>query len=112
MKKNDQVFYVGQKAFIEKNGDVLILILPNGMLDFPGGKIQEGETDLDTAFKREVKEETGLDIEILKPFYRWYFELGPNHPQDGEKVFLIGFKCKYNAGEITISSEHTDYKWV
>jgi 8-oxo-dGTP pyrophosphatase MutT (NUDIX family) len=68
--KKDQVFSVGQKAFIEKNGEILVLILPNGMLDFPGGKIQEGETDLDIAFKREVKEETGLDIEIGQPLYR------------------------------------------
>ena len=82
--KNDQLFYVGQKAFIEKDGKVLVLFLPNGMLDFPGGKLQEGEVDLDLAFKREVKEETGLDMEIGRPFYRWFFEINKEYPKAGE----------------------------
>ena len=41
--KNDALFCVGQKAFIEKDGKVLILGDPTEGLDFPGGKIQDGE---------------------------------------------------------------------
>ena len=41
--KDDALFCVGQKAFIEKEGKVLILHDPVEGLDFPGGKIQEGE---------------------------------------------------------------------
>lgn len=109
---HDQVFFVAQKAFIEKNGEVLILFLPNGLLDFPGGKIQEGEPDLDSALRREVKEETGLDIEIGEPVHRWYFELPPQHPHAGKKVFLVGMSCKYLGGDIKVSPEHKLYKWV
>lgn len=108
----DQIFYVGQKAFIDKNGEVLILILPNGFLDFPGGKIQIGETDLDASFRREVMEETGLSVEVCQLFYRWVFEFHSEHPQAGKKVFLVGFKCKYIDGEIQMSSEHKEYRWV
>jgi len=108
----DQPFYVGQKAFINKNGEVLILTLPNGWLDFPGGKIQEGEIDFDAAIKREVLEETGLKIEVGEIFHRWSFELGPKHKQAGKRVFLLGFKCNYISGEIKISEEHKGYKWV
>ena len=44
--KEDQVFYVGQKAFIDKDSQILVLNDSlNGELDFPGGKIQEGEFD-------------------------------------------------------------------
>lgn len=108
----DQIFYVGQKAFISKGGEVLILMLPSGMLDFPGGKIQIGETDLDTSIKREVEEETGLDIEVGEPFHRWCFEFPSNHSKAGHKVFLVGLKCEYKGGTIELSREHTDYKWV
>ena len=81
-------------------------------LDFPGGKIQEGEDDFDEALKREVREETGLEIEVGEPFTRWYFEFGQDHRNAGKKVFLIGFKCKYKSGEVKISDEHSEYKWV
>ena len=39
----DALFCVGQKAFIEKDGKVLVLNDPEEGLDFPGGKIQVGE---------------------------------------------------------------------
>jgi hypothetical protein len=41
----DQLLYVGQKAFVEKAGKVLVVMDPDLGLDFPDGKIQEGETD-------------------------------------------------------------------
>ena len=43
--KNDVLLCVGQKAFIKKDGKVLVLFAsdPGSPLDFPGGKIQEGE---------------------------------------------------------------------
>jgi hypothetical protein len=43
--KDDALFCVGQKAFIEKDGEILVLNDPLEGLDFPGGKIQVGETD-------------------------------------------------------------------
>jgi len=110
--KKDQSFYIGQKAFIERNGEVLVLILPNGWIDFPGGKIQEGETDFDAAFKREVQEETGLTIEIGEFFHRWYFTFDSTHKNAGKKVFLLGFKCAYKKGDVSISNEHIGFKWV
>ena len=38
--KKDALFCVGQKAFIDKNGEILILNDQIEGLDFPGGKIQ------------------------------------------------------------------------
>jgi hypothetical protein len=32
----DEVFYVGQKAFIEKDGEVLVIFDPKEGLDYPG----------------------------------------------------------------------------
>lgn len=108
----DNEFFVGQKAFIDKNGEVLILNHPKYGLDFPGGKIQIGEEDFDKALHREVKEETGLEIEIGKPFTRWFFKFGENHSKAGKKIFLLGFKCRYIGGSVNLSNEHNGYKWV
>lgn len=112
MKKEDALFCVGQKAFIEKDGSVLILNDPLEGLDFPGGKIQVGETDFVEALKREVREETMLEIEIGEPFIVWYNEFALPHRNAGKKVYLIGFKCKYKSGEVVLSNEHDNFRWV
>lgn len=108
----DKLFYVGQKAFIDKGGSVLILNDPVNGLDFPGGKIQVGENDFGEALKREVREETGLEIEIGSPFATWYYEFETGHRNAGKQVFLVGFRCRYISGEVKLSDEHDGYTWV
>ncbi len=110
--EDDKLFYVGQKAFIEKGGQVLVLIDPDLGLDFPGGKIQEGEADFDVSLKREVKEETDLDIKVGDPFTRWFFKFRKGHRNEGKEVYLVGFRCSYVDGEVKISEEHSEFKWV
>ncbi len=117
--KKDALFCVGQKAFIEKNGTILVLNDPLDGLDFPGGKIQEGEAkdgnaeSLIFALKREVKEETGLEIEVLEPFAVWYRKFSnTSHRNYGKEVYLVAFQCKYVSGEIRLSDEHNEFKWV
>lgn len=116
--KNDALFCVGQKAFIERDGQVLILNDPKEKLDFPGGKIQEEEaidgerSSLVKALEREVKEETGLEIEVGDPFAVWYHEFSKDHRNYGKVVYLVGFKCKYVSGEIKLSDEHDNFNWV
>lgn len=116
--KNDALFCVGQKAFIDKDGKVLVLNDPIEGLDFPGGKIQEGEvvngdvSSLIRSLKREVKEETGLDIEIFDPFAVWYHEFLKEHRNYGKNTYLVAFRCKYVSGELQLSDEHDKFKWV
>ena len=107
----DQEFFVGQKAFIEKDGKVLVLKANFG-IDFPGGKIQEGEADFTKALKREVKEETSLTIQVGKIFATWQVRIEKGHKNEGKKVFLLGYKCKYLFGNVKLSHEHIGYKWV
>ena len=116
--KDDALFCVGQKAFIEKDGKVLILYDPVEGLDFPGGKIQEGEakdgnaSSLAVSLQREVREETGLEIEVFNPFHVWYHEFPKSHRNYGKVVYLIAFRCKYISGDIKLSSEHNNFRWV
>ena len=97
-------FEVGQKAFIERDGRVLILFFPNGWLDFPGGRINEGEDDLGEALRREIREETTLEVAITAPFATWLGRAGT--------VLLVGYRCSYVSGEVTLSDEHNDFRWV
>jgi len=102
--KDDALFCIGQKAFIEKNGKVLVLFDPVEGLDFPGGKIQEGEakdgdaSSLIKSLQREAMEETGLEIEVFNPFAVWYHEFPKNHRNYPKVVYLVGFRCNINQG--------------
>lgn len=110
--KEDAQFYVGQKAFIQKGDEVLVLGDPHEGLDYPGGKIQEGETSIVESLKREVREETGLEIEVGEPFATWTNTFPPSHRLAGKKVYLVGYRCNYVSGEIKLSDEHDKYRWV
>lgn len=111
---DDLVCFIGQKAFIGKNGELLILHDPSMGLDLPGGKVMEGESDLSKALQREVKEEIGLEITVGKPFYTWFFTIPQDsgHRSAGKKIFNVGYRCTYVSGKITLSSEHDWYKWI
>ena len=109
----DQVFWVGQKAFIVRDdGAVLVLRDPAEGLDFPGGKIQRGEEDLARSLQREVHEETGIEIDIGEPFVTWWNEFPARHKYAGKKVFLVGYRCRLLSGEVRLSSEHDQFRWV
>ena len=108
----DELMYVAQKAFIEKDGAILIVDDPKEGLDFPGGKVQQGESDLAESLRREVREECGLEIEIGAPFITWISILPPGHRNAGKKICIIGYKCRYVSGEVALSEEHTGYRWV
>jgi 8-oxo-dGTP diphosphatase len=110
--KEHELFYVGQKAFIEKDGNVLILNDPINGLDFPGGRIQIGESNFNEALQREVREETTLEIEIGEPFTRWSTTLPKNHRRAGKRIFLVGYRCNYASGNIILSNEHDSFRWV
>ena len=106
----DQLFYAGQKAFIEKDGEVLLLF-DNLGLDFPGGKIRKGEKDLAEALKREVREETTLEIEVGEIFTSWIVEFPP-YDRTTNFVFLTGYYCTYVSGDMKLSDEHDKFIWV
>jgi 8-oxo-dGTP pyrophosphatase MutT (NUDIX family) len=99
-----QLFQVGQKALIERDGRVLVMFFPNGGLDLPGGRIDQGESDLNAALLREIREETSLEIEIGPPFSTWI--------SVGGRVYVVVFRCRYVSGEVVLSHEHGAYRWI
>ncbi len=71
-----------------------------------GGKVEENETE-EEAIRREVKEETGLEIEILE-------KVGEKIVKDFEEksIRVVTFLCKAKKGEPTAESDLVDVKWV
>ncbi len=106
--------FIGLKAIIEKDGKVLVLHDPQMGPDLPGGKVQERETDLIRALQREVREETGLEINVGDVFATWIFTIpiSSNHRSAGKKIFTVAYRCQYISGDIQLSHEHDSFIWV
>ncbi len=88
----------------------LILHYAKGHWDLPKGHMEPGETKEQTAL-RELQEETGLTAKIDPGFeetFDFYFsEDGNRH----HKVVYF-FKGKADSGDVVLSHEHQDYKWL
>jgi 8-oxo-dGTP diphosphatase len=71
-----------------------------------GGKLEFGE-DTETCLKREVREEVNLEIDIEGIIYAKNVLIN-----EETQMFLVVYLCRYKDGEVKLSDEHTDFKWV
>lgn len=110
--------FVGAKALI-KNHDGKVLIVKEagsyeegsniGRFDIVGGRIEPEEPILE-GLKREVKEESGLDIEVLN-----VLDVSENYPIiKTEKVHIIRvtYLCQSSTGDVVLSEDHDSYEWI
>ena len=101
------------KAFIVDSRNH-VLILKRALNDperpyffeIPGGRLNPHE-DIFIGLRREIKEETGLDIEPLFPLSVRHFTR-----KDGEVISLLSFVCTPLSSQVTLSSEHADFIWL
>lgn len=102
---------VAAGGIVERDGKYLVLqrnIEPSkGKWELPGGFLNSGEGAED-AFKREVKEETGLEIEIVG-----YIGSFPSvYGSTGLKTVSVGYHAKVVGGTWKLSDESKQAKWV
>lgn len=95
------------KAVVLHRGRVLLLVNERDEWDLPGGRPEAGE-DHCTALAREVREETGLSVEVGELVDEHLFEVLPRR-----FVRIEAFSCVLVGGaDVTLSDEHLDLRWV
>ena len=75
-----------------------------GMWEFPGGKVEPGETR-EQALARELKEELTIDVNVQD------FLCTVEQDYPGRHITMHCFFCHITAGEITLL-EHDSAKWL
>lgn len=95
-------------AIIQKENKILATKRGYGefinMWEFPGGKIEPGETK-EQALVREIKEELNIEISVDK------FAIDIEYQYPNFYLFMSCFMCSIKEGSIELL-EHNDGKWI
>jgi 8-oxo-dGTP pyrophosphatase MutT (NUDIX family) len=95
------------KGVLIDHDRVLLLLNERGEWDLPGGRPDPGE-DHRAALKREVGEETGLEVEVGALLDEHLFEVLPQR-----FVMIVAYACELRGrAEATLSHEHLDVRWL
>jgi len=101
---------IGTTVYAERNDKILLLKRAMGAAQgswyLPGGGLDDGETPEQCAL-RELREETGLkptgNLRLIAVTPMFVYE---------SDVFLVEFACVCDTGEVTLSDEHSDHRWI
>lgn len=91
---------------VNQDYEILLLQLPDGRWQLPGGKLHIKESWSDGVL-REITEETGLkDIAIVRVLYvdNWFTQ--------SYDYYRAYFLCTTMSKNICLSSDHRRYKWI
>lgn len=106
---------VGVGAIIIENENVLIVRRGQppkmGAWSIPGGGVHLGE-DLEQACMREVREETGLDVEILSEGRVLNRVTRDEWGRVQFHYVLIDFVCRPTGGVLQAASDISEARWV
>lgn len=89
----------------------LVLHYPAGHWDFPKGALERGETE-EQAARREIFEETGLNIDSFLPDFRKEIEYRYRRQNGLAHKRVIFFLAKSSTEKVRISFEHSGYDWL
>lgn len=91
------VIIENEKVLLNKHGD-------DNFWKFVGGKVEDYSVSLEDCARREVKEEMGLDIEIIRP-------LKPMMVKMPEKIVILIHYLANRIGEIEPGEDIREWDW-
>jgi len=118
----EKLFHLGVKALVTNTEGKILLLQVNTAnfqdrtphWDIPGGRMQAGQSVLDT-LQREVAEETGITVVGEPEFFTAVISNIEIPLSDTEKVGLVLMVYRVTIpgnSTVHLSSEHTAYEWV
>ena len=104
-------FHVHVDAIVRRGDDMLVMKRAMGAMTgawyFPGGSLEHGESP-EVAARREIREETGLEVVSLRLFRVWHYQ-----PDASAHSVAISYTCSVPPGvEPVINEEHAAYRWM
>ncbi len=97
---------VSVKGVVIVGGKVLLLKNERDEWELPGGKLEPDEAPEDCC-RREILEETGLQVTVKDLIDAWLYRVAPEG-----NVLILTYGCEFAGGaDITISDEHSDGRW-
>ena len=98
---------VAVNAYLIKDDRFLLLKrrIPPTIWGPPGGRLQRLEDPV-TGLKREVREETGLSVEVLQPVTTWFGRF------NRRLLLSIDYLCLAESDQVSLSKEHVDFRWL
>jgi len=106
----EKIIIASGPVIVENNK---VLLNQHGDTDFwkfCGGRIENFETDLIENAKREVREEMGLEIEIINPI-PYFMHTTKETLMGNADVILVHFLAK-RIGEIKPGEDIREWKWI
>jgi len=100
------------KGIVVRNGKVLLMKRSDedqvaaGEWETPGGKLDFGE-QLEPALIREIQEEAGIEVSVVKLMYATTFHTAPDR-----QIILLSYHCSTEQDTIVLSEEHSAYIWA
>ncbi len=96
-------------GIIWKRGTILIQQrlsegLLGGLWEFPGGKVEPGES-LEDCVAREVREEDGIEVRVGREL------IAVDHAYSHFSITLHAFECEFLSGRVRLASAQK-FKWV
>lgn len=100
------IFQDGRLLIVERNQEPL-----KGYWSIPGGILETGET-LEAGVQREVREETGLEVEALEMFEIFERVIRDAEGRPEYHYVLIDYVCRPCGGALRAASDVSRAVWV